>query len=241
MNLVDALMKTGLTRHESELYVALCREEAVTGYELAKITGIPRSNVYQALSALTDKGGARIIDGSPQKYLAVQPEEYCTNKEQDMKLLLQIIRTEMPVRSSLPEGYVTISGHLNILNKMKYIISLASHRVYLSVTPELLAKVSPEVEEAIRKGLKMVIITSEETEIDGAIHHTIHKKNGQLRLIADSMEVLTGEYTGTDQDVCLYSKNRPLVDLIKDSLKNEIALAEKFGKGRDKGKSVKYK
>ncbi len=58
MNLVECLMKTGLTRNESELYIALCREGELTGYEAAKLTGIPRANAYQALAGLADKGGA---------------------------------------------------------------------------------------------------------------------------------------------------------------------------------------
>lgn len=227
MNLSDALMKTGLTRHESELYVALNREGEVTGYELAKITGIPRANVYQALSALADKGGARIVEGNPQKYIAVSAEEYCTNKGREMQETLQIIRAEAPELRTAPEGYVTISGHQNILNKMRYIIGHAAQRVYISMTADELHLVRDDLAEAIAKGLKIVIITSEGIPIPGAIVHTIHKKHGQIRLIADSKEVLTGELTGSDQDVCLYSKNRPLIDLIKESLKNEILLAGK--------------
>jgi sugar-specific transcriptional regulator TrmB len=227
MILADALMKTGLTRHESELYVALNREGEVTGYELAKITGIPRANVYQALAALADKGGARVIEGNPQKYVAVSPGEYCANKAREMQETLRIIRAEAPELRTPPEGYVTISGHQNILNKMCYVIGHASQRVYISMMADELRLVRDDLAEAVQKGLKVVIITSEGVPIQGAITHTIQKKHGQIRLIADSKEVLTGELTGSDQDVCLYSKNRPLIDLIKESLQNEILLAGK--------------
>jgi HTH-type transcriptional regulator, sugar sensing transcriptional regulator len=227
MNLIDALMKTGLTRHESELYVALCREGEVTGYELAKITGIPRANVYQALSALTDKGGARIMEGNPQRYVAVLPEEYCRIKEREMQDVLQLVQAETPKQMSAPEGYVTLSGSSNILGKMRYIIEHAKERVYLSIMASDLPLVRQEVEGAIARGLRMVIITSEHIDAPGAEIYTIHKNKGQVRLIADSTEVLTGEITGSDQDVCLYSKNRPLVVLIKDALKNEIELSKR--------------
>jgi len=232
MNLVDALMKTGLTRNESELYVALCREGEVTGYELAKITGIPRANVYQALSALADKGGARVIEGNPQKYVAVGAGEYCINKEREMQETLRIVRTEAPVLQTAPEGYITISGYANILNKMRNVINQATQRVYVSMMAEEMQLVRDELVLAVSKGLKVVIITSEGMYVEGAIIHTIHKKHGQLRLIADSTEVLTGELTGSDQDVCLYSKNRPLIDLIKESLQHEIQLS-----GKSKGNS----
>lgn len=226
MNLIDALMKTGLTRHESELYVALCREGEVTGYELAKTTGIPRANVYQALSALSDKGGARVIEGNPQRFIAVQPEEYCQIKEREMQDYLLLIRAETPKQMSAHEGYVTLSGSANILGKMRYVVDTAKERVYLSIMASDLPLVRQEVESAIRRGLRMVIITSERMDVSGAEIYTTHKNKGQFRLIADSKEVMTGELTGSDLDVCLYSKNRPLVDLLKEALKNEIELSK---------------
>jgi sugar-specific transcriptional regulator TrmB len=175
MNLIDALMKTGLTRHESELYVALCREGEVTGYELAKSTGIPRANVYQALSALADKGGARIIEGNPQRFIAVQPSEYCQIKDREMKDIFEKIRSEAPKQESPPEGYVTLSGSANILGKMRYMITSARERVYLSAMVTDLPLVQQEVAEAIRRGLRMVIITSEPVQMAGAEVYTIHK------------------------------------------------------------------
>ena len=92
MTLIECLMKTGLTRHESELYVALCREGEMNGYEAAKATGIPRANAYQALSSLADKGGAYIIEGPVLRYAAVPVEEYCSNVLFHMKSALDQIR-----------------------------------------------------------------------------------------------------------------------------------------------------
>ncbi len=227
MGIVDALMKTGLTRHESELYLALCREGEVTGYELAKITGIPRANVYQALSALADKGGARIIEGNPQRFTVVLPEEYCAIKEREMKDIHRLILTEAPTRTEAPGGYFTLSGHANILGKMRYIIAHATQRIYLAINGQDLPLIREEVDAAIQRGLKVVLLTSEGVEVPGATLHPFGRKQGQIRLIADSAEVLTGELSGSEHDVCLYSKNQPLIDLIKESLKNEIALSER--------------
>ena len=41
----------------------------LTGYEVAKLTGISRSNVYGALSALADKGAAYLMEGNSSKYV----------------------------------------------------------------------------------------------------------------------------------------------------------------------------
>ena len=226
MELIEALIRTGLTKSESELYVALVREGELTGYEAAKITGIPRANAYQSLATLVEKGGAFVIEGTAQRYIAVPCEEYCRNLLNQMKEITAEITRQCPHRKKTPEHYVTISGVKHILNKMKNIIHEAKERVYISISESELSLIHEELENAVKRGLKVVAIVSGNCSIDGAIIYKINKTPGQVRLIADSSTVLTGTLTGSTEDTCLYSGNKPLVELIKDSLKNEIQLAE---------------
>ena len=229
MNLVENLMKTGLTRHESELYIALCREGELTGYEAAKITGIPRANAYQALSGLVDKGGAYVIEGSVQHYTAVPVDEYCENVIFHMKEATEKIKHECPQSRKPSEPYITVTGFGHIKDKIRNIISSAKERVYVSMSEKELPFLKEELERAAERGLKVVAIVSGDFGINGAVIHRITKQSGQIRLIADSSYVLTGNVSGSDDDICLFSKNKPLVELIKDSLKNEIRLAELEG------------
>jgi sugar-specific transcriptional regulator TrmB len=229
MDLMEALMKTGLTKSESELYAALNREGELTGYEAAKITGIPRANTYQSLASLVEKGGAFIIEGKAQKYAAVPPGEYCRNILTQMEEVTAEIQRQCPRVRKPSEPYVTINGFRHIVLKMKNIIRDAKERVYISLSETDLPIILHELETAIQRGMKVVAITSGNVRLDGAILYKINKTPGQIRLIADSSTVLTGTVTGSNDDTCLYSKNRPLVELIKDSLKNEIKLAEHMG------------
>ncbi len=226
MNLIDNLMKTGLTKHESQLYVALCREGNLTGYEAAKITGIPRANTYQALAGLVEKGGAYIIEGAVQKYMAIAVEEYCTNIIRGMEQIIKEIKRECPIKRMALEPYITITGLNHIVDKMKNIINNAKERIYVSLAEQELPYIKDELIGAAKRGLKVVVIAAKKVEIPDIVIHKIQKSSGQIRLIADTSHVLTGELSGKETDSCLYSKNRPLVELIKDSLKNEIRLAE---------------
>ena len=56
MDNVERLMEFGLTRHEASLYILLTLEGSLNGYEAAKQSGISRSNAYNALAGLVDKG-----------------------------------------------------------------------------------------------------------------------------------------------------------------------------------------
>ncbi|KNY27450.1 transcriptional regulator, TrmB family [Pseudobacteroides cellulosolvens ATCC 35603 = DSM 2933] len=229
MNLIECLMKTGLTRHESELYVALSREGELTGYEAAKVTGIPRANAYQALAALVEKGGAFLVEGSVPRYTSVTVDEYCKNVLRHMEEVVEIIKKECPQRRKPYEPYITITGFKHILDKIKNIIDEAQERVYISMSDTEFTYITDEIQNALKRGVRVVAIASGKLDIKGAIIHYTAKAPGQIRIIADSANVLTGSISESEQDTCLYSKNKPLVELIKDSLKNEIKLSELEG------------
>ena len=55
------LMNFGLTRQEANLYVLLVLEGELNGYEAAKKSGISRSNTYNALAGLVEKGAAYML------------------------------------------------------------------------------------------------------------------------------------------------------------------------------------
>ncbi len=226
MDIVAGLMKTGFTRHEAILYVTLCKEGELTGYEAAKIASLPRSNAYLGLAGLVDKGGAFRIDGDVSKYAAVPAEELVYNLRRDLEQVYKHIRDNAPVREAGNEPYYTITGRNNIINKMNHLVGHAKERVYISTSPAELKYVLEELTAARDRGLKVVVITSPGFELDGVTIHRNDKEPGQIRLIADTAHVLTGELSGNGESTCLYSKNRNLIQLIRESLTNEIKLIQ---------------
>lgn len=47
--LTEKLVQFGLTRQEANIYMCLLRNKDLSGYEVSKLTGISRSNVYLSL------------------------------------------------------------------------------------------------------------------------------------------------------------------------------------------------
>ena len=66
-SIIEQLMGLGLTKHESSIYLALLEQGAQTGYEVAKSTGISRSNTYITLASLVEKGAAYVQEESVVK------------------------------------------------------------------------------------------------------------------------------------------------------------------------------
>ena len=227
MELIEGLTNFNLTKQEATLYVLLLKEGQLTGYEAAKQTGISRSNTYTALAGLVDKGAAYLLEeGKVTRYTPVPVAEFCSNKIERMQGIKEEILQQLPVWKSEVEGYITIKGEREIINKLKNTIRQAKARVYVSANTRVLNILKPELEAALAKGLKVVVISDKNFTLKQAICHYTEKQNEQLRLITDSHTVLTGDLEDEENSTCLYSCKRNLVDLFKEALKNEITLID---------------
>ena len=83
---VERLMDFGLTRQEAGIYECLLREGKTTGYEVAKQLGISRSNAYNSLASMTEKGAAYLVEeGTTKKYVPVVLDEFCKNRIRHME------------------------------------------------------------------------------------------------------------------------------------------------------------
>ena len=78
--LIEYLMHFGLSRQEALIYEQLLARGKQTGYEIARDTGISRSNAYTSLAALVEKGAAYLVEENAKKYIPVCPEEFCGNR-----------------------------------------------------------------------------------------------------------------------------------------------------------------
>ncbi|HEX3016989.1 MAG TPA: helix-turn-helix domain-containing protein [Caproicibacter sp.] len=226
MDAVNLLMRFGLTNQEARAYCTLCAEGELTGYEAAKATGISRSNIYTALAGLVEKGAAYLSEDTVTRYSAVPPEEFCNSRiaslQHDREELVRI----MPTRVESSGGYLTITGETNILGKICSMIREAKMRVYASMSAEIMERIRPVLTEATARNLKVVLITENSFQLDGATVWHSEKKKRQIRLIVDSSCVLTGDLDDGEYSTCLYSMKKNLVDLFKEDLKNEIELIQ---------------
>ena len=107
--------------------------ETGTGSEIAKATGISRSNAYSALAALTEKGAAYILEENAKKYIPVALEEFCENSIRRMQEEKAWMLENLPSSYVDEEGYITIEGESNISNKIHNLLNETEERVYLPV------------------------------------------------------------------------------------------------------------
>ena len=131
--MIEKLMLFGLTRQEATIYICLYQTGPLTGYEVAKDTGISRSNVYSALAGLVEKGAAYKMEAEANKYLAAPVEELCENRMRLLKEAEGYLRNNLLPVEEETEGYITIEGYRHIQDKIYAMLQKAEKRIYLSL------------------------------------------------------------------------------------------------------------
>jgi len=218
MNLIDALRNLGFTQQEAVIFVKLTQSPSMTGYEAAKTCGISRSNAYASLSNLVEKGYAYTIEGNPVHYLAISKVDLIANAKRDFSKNIELIEEKLTSTVTTSEPYITVSGEKSILDKLKNIIFQAEHRIYISVSNTILKEIEEELVVACEKGLKIVILSSEDISCGEHIYYYTNRSTS-IKLIADTKEILAGTLHQS-----LYSKNATLVNIIRESIIDEISL-----------------
>ena len=221
----ERLMEFGLTRQEASIYQFLSVEGKVTGYEVAKQTGISRSNAYNSLANMTEKGAAYLVEeGNTRKYIPVPLDEFCKNRIRKLEESRKWLEKHMPSEKTYTEGYITIEGAEHILNKMRNILSQVDKRVYISCTRNYLLLLVRELQDLTRAKKKVVIITDQPVTFENARVYVGEDRGMQIGIIADSKYALTGEYGEGSINTCLYAGKKNFVELYKTALSNEIKL-----------------
>ena len=234
---LSGLVMFGLTRQEANIYLCLYQNGELTGYEVAKQTGISRSNVYSALAGMTDKGAAYLAQGASSKYVAVPIEEFCKNKIRYLKQEQEYLLKNIPAMKEQEIGYITIEGYKNIWDKIINMIRSADKRIYISASYQTIEKLMKELQDAVNREIKLVILSDQTPKNEDLFHESTYyqceNRGPNLRLIIDSAYALTGEITGSRDDTCLYTGQKNFINVFKDTLRNEIKLTQLQGGERN--------
>jgi sugar-specific transcriptional regulator TrmB len=228
--LIENLIAFNLTRQEATIYVEFLNHGEMSGYEVAKETGISRSNVYSALQSLAEKGALYLIEGESTKYTPVPVEDFLKNTLGELQKKADLIVKNAPKKKEVQDGYITILGSKNIENKIRLMLESTQERIYVMADKGILSCFGKELRALIGAEKKVVVLSDfeadslEESFLAGATFHKTETEKNQVRLIVDSSFVLTGEFSGSQHDTCLYSGQQNLVNLMKEALKNKIEL-----------------
>ncbi len=236
-NPIERLVRLGFSEYEAKAYIALLRESPVTGYQLSKLSGVPRSMIYEVLGKLTARGAAMTLrKGASTQYAPVPAEEFLDQLQREHEELTSSLKGELATLATPSDlEYVwNIEGDENILAKAEEMIRQAKTRIYLALLPVTFPALQPALEEAIGRGVRAVLYTTSEVDLPGGrvvVAHVSEETLGQARglglvLVIDGEEVLIGEWLSANQARASWTSSPLLVFIAEHHLRTDLYLPE---------------
>jgi len=234
---IDKLVKIGFSEYEAKAYVALLRESPVTGYQLSKLSGVPRSMIYEVVGKLTARGAAMTLrTGGSTKYAPVPAAEFLDQLRREHEELTASLKDDLAVLTSAPDlEYVwNIEGYENVMGKAMEMIGQAKTRVYLALLPATFPSLQPALEEAIGRGARVVIYATGDIELPGGqvvvapmSEEALSQAGGLgLILVIDGEEVLIGEWLTATQARASWTSSPLLVFVAEHHLRTDLYLPQ---------------
>jgi len=201
---IDKLVRIGFSEYEAKAYVALLQESPVTGYQIAKTSGVPRSMIYEVLGKLIARGAAMTLrQEGGTKYAPIPAKEFLDQIQREHQELVTLLKDDLvTIDSASNLEYVwNIEGHENIMAKAEEMIDQAQEIIYLALMPEVFPELKPVLQDAIERGARAVVYTTSELDLPGGrvIINPLSEEAASrveglgLILVIDEQEVLISE------------------------------------------------
>ncbi len=234
---IDKLVKIGFSEYEAKAYVALIAESPVTGYKLSQLSGVPRSMIYEVVDKLIARGAAMTLrQRGATKYAPVPAAEFLDQLHREHEELTSSLKDDLAALASAPDlEYVwNIEGHENIIAKAMEMIRQAESRIYLALLPITFPALQPALEEAIRRGVRVVVYTTSDLNLPGGqvvVAHVSEETLGQARglglvLVVDGEEVLLGEWLTATQARASWANTPLIVFIAEHHLRTDLYLPQ---------------
>jgi len=232
---VDKLVRIGFSEYEAKAYVALLRESPVTGYQLAKLSAVPRSMIYEVLGKLTVRGAAMTLrkEGSTQ-YAPIPAQEFLEQLHREQDALINALEEDLSDLDATSDlDYVwNIEGHDNIMAKAEEMLAQAQDRIYLSLLPATFPSLQGALERAIARGVRVVIYSTEPLDLPGgrvivAPVPEVAQERVEglwLVLVIDGQEVLIGELLTENQARASWTGSPLFVFIAEHHLRTDLYL-----------------
>jgi sugar-specific transcriptional regulator TrmB len=235
-NIVSSLESLGLSNYESKAYTGLLAENPVTGYQLSKVSGVPRSRIYETLEKLYSKGLVQVQDSEPKLYTPIDIEEFFNKVKLDILNNMKSLRSDLEQLESskgIQPGIWNVEGRKNILAKANYLIKSAENNILICAWNDDLKELQIPLEESLKKSINLNIITFGNFEIEEFTKVYPQFKDIDLKsdcrdftLITDKDTVFLGATMPLETCKAILTQEPSLVYIAREYLMMKVALGK---------------
>lgn len=228
--IIRELSKFGFSTYEAKAYIGLVNKNPVTGYELAKSSGIPTAKIYEIIEKLKERHIVITITGDPIKYLPVAPDKVLQALRNDYNSSLERLTDSFKELFFNQSGeYIfNIKGYQEIIQKARQLILESTTELVTFLWDEEYQQIMTELAKAADRNLKIygVICGSARPDFGEFFYHgyeaqVLEEHRGRMFVIVtDETNALLGV---TDHPSGMaWTTNYGLTRIAKEYIKHEI-------------------
>lgn len=155
MELLQSLLKVGIPGYEAKAYLALLGAgRPLNGYEVAKVSGVPRSTVYETLDKLVRRGAAfEVRAGDQLEYVPLSAEAFLSRLQRGFNSTIHTLQRDLKRVTQPADGHLIhhLSGFDAVLDRAEDLIAGAKRSIHVSGWEERLTALRPSLHDASKR------------------------------------------------------------------------------------------
>lgn len=224
MDLLTKLTELGFTEYEANVYLALLDDYPVSGYQISKAAGVPRSMVYEALGRLKLRGAVlETPDERATLYRPLPPDVLLDNHESTQRRLVDELRAGLTgLYQSREEDFVwSIRGRDALLAYARELIRRAQRELFVVLDDPDVAALEDVIAETCQRGVptSAVLTGAAPLRCSQVVRHPplesqLHELAGMLVVVVDGEETLVAASDAGRTMLATVTRNRNLVLIV---------------------------
>lgn len=236
-NAVLHLQALGFNESEALAYSALTRQGPMTGYQLAKASGVARPNIYGVIDRLEKRGAitkVQLKDGV--RYGALPPAEMLARLSSGIDRHLAAAREALgELEGGAGHEYVwNVAGYDAVLERAEAIIGRAGKRLLVGIWAAESGRLSEAIAARQARGVQVVTLCVQGCDAEcGGCRGDVYRypvageaASRWLIVVADDRELLMGEVSARGEAQAAHTTLPMIVTIGGQYLRHTIAAAE---------------
>lgn len=233
--MIDRLVEVGYSSQEARVFVALLRQPSATGYELARLAGLQRANVYQVLSALLERGSIEQVTRSPARFVARPPAQVLGRIKRETAARCDTLIADLAAVAERPDPppFWTVRGREAILERAGSLVGAARSRVAVCLWAEDLDWLGGALRAASQSGCQVVVNVFGDAPVDfGEVYrHEPPARTVGGHLLTLTVDATTALIASLDEPAAAVDTEHPaLLRVVEKLIRDEAYLAAIYGR-----------
>jgi hypothetical protein len=231
--LIASLEKLGLSNYEARAYLAAVSHPPLTGYKLSKLSGVPRSRIYETIEKLIARG--MVVFQSSEKTLltAVKSDIFLDKKDKENRENIDYLRDTLPRLSAGDDtGVWTINGREQVMKTVYDLIAGARKYVYLSLFADDLLEIKDTILVLRQKEVPVwgIFCGKLDLNLENFYAHlgTSCSTCNEICICADGEQSLIGCTRPADSAAAALTQNKGFINITEQYIKHEIFINRQF-------------